>query len=139
VALSTSTRLRQAFAGKGFVIEGLDVVVDDLTTASVTAGLRASRVVRSTAEAIAETMREMVPVQSGTLQRSIVATGPDDTPLSTAILEAEIGPSKRRGGWYGHLVERGTTRTSPRPFVEPAGDLHSALFEVRMQQVAGDI
>ena len=138
MALSKSTRFHRFNSGAA-IIDGIDVVVDDLTKASLTAGLRASQVVTSTARAMAETMREMVPVQSGTLQRSIVATGPDDGTLGLGDLEAEIGPSKSRGGWYGHLVERGTIYTPPRPFVEPAADIHAAAFEARMQQVAGDI
>ena len=139
MALAKSTRFHRSDRTGNVVIDGLDVVVDDLARASLTAGLRASHVVVSTAHEMAETMRSMAPIATGTLQRSIVATGPDDAVLGLGDLEAEIGPSKSRGGWYGHLVERGTPRTPPRPFVEPAGDLHSMLFEARLQQVAGDI
>ena len=135
MALAKSTRFHRSDRTGNVVIDGLDVVVDDLDRASRLAGLRASRVVTTTAKAMAETMRSMAPVASGRLQRSIEATALDGGRLGLGDLEAEIGPT----AFYGHIVERGSVRTSPRPFVEPAGDMHAAAFEAALERVAGDV
>ena len=119
-------------------VEGVNELIADLTTAGLRAGLRASRVVKETAEAIAETQRQMVPRQSGRMAKAIEATAPDGSRLGFGNLEAEIGP----GGNYGKLaplLEFGTSKTPPKPFVFPAADIHAAAFEAQLQQVAGDI
>lgn len=119
-------------------VEGVNELIADLTTAGRLAGLRASLVVKQTAEAIADTQRQMVPRQSGRMANAIEATAPDGRRLGLGDLEAEIGP----GGNYGKLaplLEFGTSKTPPKPFVFPAADLHAVAFETRLQQVAGDI
>ena len=135
MALAKSTRFHRSNQTGGAVIDGLDVVVDDLNRASRLAGLRASRVVTTTAKAMAETMRQLAPVASGRLQKSIEATAIGGGRLGLGDLEAEVGPT----AFYGHIVERGSVRTSPRPFVEPAADIHSAAFAAALERVAGEV
>ena len=135
MALAKSTRFHRSDRTGNVVIDGLDVVVDDLTKASLTAGLRASKVVVDTARAVEETMKQMAPVASGRLRDSIEATDANGGSLGLGSLEAEIGPTM----FYGHIVERGSVKTSPRPFVEPAGDMHADAFQTALERVAGDV
>lgn len=135
MALSRSTRFHAATQRQGFVIDGLDVVVDDLNRASRLAGLRASRVVVQTAHEVRETMSQLAPVSTGRLRDSIEATEPGGGRLGLGSLEAEVGPT----AFYGHMVEFGTSRVGPRPFVMPAGEAHADTFAERLERVAGDI
>jgi HK97 gp10 family phage protein len=57
-------------------------------------------------------------------------------PVATGKLRAAIHKERRSDGtyvvggdddaWYGHLIEYGTTRTAPRPFMVPALEMNRA-------------
>jgi HK97 gp10 family phage protein len=69
------------------------------------------RAVKETAFAIVTEAQRRVPVDTGTLRRSIHADFP--TPVS-----ARVGPSVE----YGAYVEFGTHRTAAQPYMTPAAE-----------------
>lgn len=112
-------------------VEGMDDIIAKVrrlinTTrpAVVTAALEAG------GEVIAEEARRLVPVRTGNLRESIgVATGGlnySALSLSKAGISVEIGPRQGRDephdGFYGHMVEFGTFKMAPQPFMRPAFD-----------------
>jgi HK97 gp10 family phage protein len=52
-------------------------------------------------------MRVLKPVEKG---KRLVLIGP------------EVGKKAKHDGWYGSLVENGTSKTAPQPFLRPAFD-----------------
>lgn len=86
------------------------------------------------AKAIADTMRQLAPVDEGNLRDSITVTGPRDrTPAysqpggSMTVAEnaaaITVGDHEVR---YAHLQEYGTVNNAPHPFFWPAVRLHNA-------------
>lgn len=81
-------------------------------------------------EVIAEEARRLVPVQTGNLRDSIgVATGGlnfSAVSLSKGNISVQIGPrqgpDEPHNGFYGHMIEFGTYRIAPQPFMRPAFD-----------------
>ena len=76
--------------------------------AAVDAGLR--RIVASRGFDVEARAKQLVPVLTGTLRRSI------HTVLSESGLRATIGPSVR----YGVHIEYGTRHMAARPYMRPA-------------------
>lgn len=76
-------------------------------------------------EPTAERARELVPVRTGNLKRSIVisdrAKGVAKDPDAVTVY---LGASQAKGarGRHAHLLEFGTVKMSPRPFLRPAWD-----------------
>lgn len=75
--------------------------------------------VRAAAKPLVEEARRLVPKRTGNLARSIGVTK-----LRTKGWEVAYAVSPRRGGvydgWYGHFVEFGTKKMTPRPYLRPA-------------------
>jgi len=67
----------------------------------------------------------LVPRRTGQLAKSITY----DTRNTPDGAVAEIGPDRAKGGWYGHFVERGTSKMGPEPYMLPAADAHMAAIE----------
>ena len=85
-------------------------------------------VIKQTAYKIAKTQRQTVPVKTGRTKKSIRATGPRGQWFRANTVEAEIGPK----WWVGRLIESGTVRMAPRPFVAPSYEPHRADHEKRI-------
>lgn len=79
------------------------------------------------ADLVADTMRELAPVDEGDMLASIAVTGPNEStppysqPGGSSFVPANVaavtvGNSNVR---YAHLVEYGTTRTAAKPFFWP--------------------
>ncbi|WIA57826.1 HK97 gp10 family phage protein [Sphingobium sp. WTD-1] len=85
------------------------------------------------AEIVQAEARRLVPVLTGNLQDSIIISF-DGGLNSSAVSQRRffstvyIGPS-RREGFYGHMVEFGTSHSAAHPFMRPA--LDNSREEVR--------
>jgi HK97 gp10 family phage protein len=88
---------------------------------------------RKQAEAMADSMRALVPVDSGDLRDSITVTpGGHSTPAYSQpggsmvvpenVVAVTVGNSGVR---YGHLVEYGTAKANASPFFWPTVRLHN--------------
>lgn len=73
-------------------------------------------------ENIAETAKQFVPVETGTLQVSIVPEIEDMT--------LRVGTNVE----YAPFVELGTKKMQPQPFLKPAFDLHRNFIVQRIQR-----
>lgn len=70
------------------------------------------------ARVIVRRAKELVPVASGRLRRSITAVRSRHMERSAEVV-ISVGPA-RRVAWYGHIVEFGSVKYAPRPFLRPA-------------------
>lgn len=111
---------------------GSTLTVNELETILRLAGADVDRVVapviKATAYKVAKTQRQLCPKRSGKTRRSIRASGPRGRWFNATTTEAEIGPS----WWVGRLLETGTVRMAPRPFVGPSFEPHRADHERRL-------
>lgn len=75
---------------------------------------------RAGARVIVKDAKNRVPVDSGTLKKSIkVVSGKSKKgPQATARVFVTTG----REAWYSHLIEFGTVKKAARPFLRPAFD-----------------
>ncbi len=117
---------------------GLDRVVADLDKAGLTIGIRASRVVVSTAGKVEDTQRSTVRRRSGETANSITSVNDDGRRLGLGDLTAVIGPMGDKA-WRSRLIEHGTQRHGPFPFVGTSLDPHRAGYLAAMARIAGDI
>lgn len=92
---------------------------------------KASQVVRRVASNIVAISQREVPVDTAATKNSITAVGPGGGPLTKGDLVAEIGPST----WYAPLLEYGTVKMAPRPFMGPALDSQQQIFEDLLGEV----
>jgi HK97 gp10 family phage protein len=93
-------------------------------------------------EPTADLTRALVPVRSGNLKRSIIVSDKLKGRAKEAdVVSVFLGTSYRKGarGRHGHLVEFGTVRARPHPFLRPAWDqdgralLSRLSSEIRIQ------
>lgn len=112
--------------------------MSELTTLAVKLGevpkeaaQKAKAVTIKTAYDIERTAKERAPVDTGNLRRSI---GHSDLRISADSILVEIGPSAN----YGEYVEYGTSRMSPQPYLTPAFDTHTPVWERVLQQIVDD-
>jgi len=114
----------------------LEKKLEVLSKAAGKAAMRKS--LKAAAQPIVVAAQGSVPVASGALKNSMdVSTklAPRQAKLhkkafrdDRSSVEMFIGPSYNlgAGGRHGHLVEFGTYKTAPRPFMRPAWDAGSA-------------
>ncbi|MEA3541942.1 MAG: HK97-gp10 family putative phage morphogenesis protein [Pseudomonadota bacterium] len=115
------------FVGAGAMDRKLVAIRDAVSPAARERSLMAGAVIVQ-AEA-----KRLVPVMTGTLRDSIIISF--DGGLNFASVSQRryfstvyIGPSKREG-FYGHMVELGTSHSAAHPFMRPA--LDNSREEVR--------
>lgn len=85
---------------------------------------------KESADAIAEGAKERVPVATGTLRDAI------------HVEEAEGGYTVVAGNtdaFYGHIIEHGSTRLPPRPFLVPAAEAEMDATVERLSQAMEDV
>lgn len=128
----------------------LDKALDELTKAAGKGVLRRS--LKRAAEPTAKLAQSMAPVLTGRLQQSIIVGAKlngrqaklhrrmfrDDR----SSVELFVGPSylKGGGGRHGHLVEFGTVKQSPQPFMRPAWDQdQKAMLDRLGEQMAAEM
>lgn len=96
-------------------------------------GAKVSAVLRKTAYDIEADAKVLAPVDTGTLMGSISTTITGDGRHGT--MAAEIGPTAE----YGAFVEEGTSRMAPQPYMGPAFDRRSPLFEAAVARIGADL
>lgn len=96
---------------------GLTRLAADMGRAGVKVIPLAAAVVAKTAHDIETDAKAAAPVDTGQLRNSISS--------DVRALTAEVGPT----AFYGHMIEDGTSRTGPRPYMGPAADAHADAFE----------
>ena len=74
--------------------------------------------IRASAKPIIKEARALVPKDIGTLKKSIVATRRKSKDKN--IIHFSVAPTKKKGGWYAHLIEFGTVKSEAHPFMRPA-------------------
>jgi HK97 gp10 family phage protein len=78
---------------------------------------------------VKDASRAACPSDSGRLRRSIWYT------VRLGGLSAEVGPF----AFYGGMVEFGTSKMGPRPFMGPAADQVAPEFERALGNLGGDV
>lgn len=122
----------------GFTIISTEVrdLARDLAAAAGAIGPVATSVQREYGQKIVARAKQLAPVRTGALQRSIrIAGGSRESSrlgLSEVVIEADTTPETGRS--YAGYVEFGTSRMAPRPFLRPAlreyaKDYREALVE----------
>lgn len=91
---------------------------------------RAAVAVRGSAEAIAQGARDRVPVDTGDLEETIEV-------VQRSPLKARVQAGSREA-FYPHMVENGTVRSAPRPFMLPAAEQEAPAFTRAMGEVVGE-
>lgn len=89
----------------------------------------AQKVVAKTALDIEATSKKLAPVDTGMLRNSIGHTLTEDK------LGAEVGPTVE----YARMVEDGTSRQAPQPYMMPAADKHLPKFEKALEVILGKV
>lgn len=114
-------------SGVSVELEGLEELRAKLNELPEQTRVGAGRALEESAEAIADDMRDEVPVDSGNLQDSIRAE------VDVDAFRAEVGPEKAQAH-YGYFIEFGTTSITPRPFAVPAGENERGRFPDRVRR-----
>lgn len=84
---------------------------------------RVEAAIEHAAHGIADEAKTRVPVASGKLRDAIHVDRQSD---GVHVMGGDTD------AWYGHLVEHGTARTSPRPFLVPA-------FEAQKEHLIAEV
>lgn len=72
------------------------------------------------AEKVAESAKNRVPVGDGELQKAIHV---DEQAEGAYVIAGD------KETWYGHIVEHGSVKMAPRPFLVPALEENRAVIE----------
>lgn len=114
----TSTSSRQG--NTGIVVEGLDSVVTEFSRKADRIRPQAATVVVKAAERAAERIRDRVPIDEGDLLDSITADQRATFEGSSVYADAGPDPAANAKAFVGPMIEHGTVKMGPRPFVAPA-------------------
>lgn len=119
----------------GVEIDGLDATVAWFALSATKARAGAPVVAVKSAAKAADRMRAKVPIDEGDLLDSI--TSDPTATLTPAGAYADAGPSRTAnpGAFKAHLIERGTVKMGPSPFMQPAGDETLPDFEDDMRKL----
>lgn len=74
--------------------------------------------VRASAKPMIKEAKSLVPVESGTLKKSIGIR--KRRSKDKKIVRFSVAPLKKKDGWYAHFVEFGTVKQTAHPFMRPA-------------------
>ena len=94
------------------------------------------RAMTSALEPTAALARALVPVRTGGLKRSIITSDKRrfQGKKERGVVSIFLGTSYQRGanGRHGHLVEFGTVKSRPHPFLRPAWDQDGKALLTRL-------
>jgi len=74
--------------------------------------------IRAGAKPILKEAKRLVPVDTGTLKKSIGIVKRRSKDKNIVIFS--VTPRIKKGGWYAHFVEYGTAKMPAHPFMRPA-------------------
>lgn len=116
-------------------VEGLDALVNDITRDAVTIRPRAAHLVVEHAGQMAQKMRDRVPVREGNLLDSITADHHATSDGSGVYADAGPDPAANDEAFVGPMIEKGTVKMGPQPFMRPAGDEQLPLFVAALRKL----
>jgi len=108
--------------GSGIVVEGIDATVTHYTRKAALLRAQAGAVAVNAADRAAQRMRNRVPVDEGDLLDSITADRKPTFDGTAVYADAGPDPDANPKAFVGPLIEHGTVKMGPRPFVQPAGE-----------------
>lgn len=108
-------------------ITGIKALAKKLGLAEEQINSAARRTVKETAEGVKKRAKDLVPVESGRLQRSINAS------YSSNGLQAEVKNTNNQA-YYGQFIEYGTSSRPARPFMTPAAEGQRRKIKRRLEQ-----
>lgn len=117
-----------AVSGIEVTVAGMDELLAGMERAAAAVPARMSLAVRKTGADIVATAQPLTPVDTGATVNSI---GSDVVESDTEV-ESTTGPQT----WYAPLLENGTERMAPRPFMGPAFDAHEPEFVEAIAQTS---
>ena len=120
----------------GFVVDGIDEVVRDFTFRAVAVQPAAAKVVVSSAEKLAQKMRDLVPVDEGDVLDSITSDSHATIDGSGVYADAGPDPAANKHAFIARFLEHGTVKMAPRPFIQPAADQTLESFGAAMKAIA---
>lgn len=109
-------------------ITGINVFVGDVIRHITNLPIQLDRIGAEYARRVQRDARKVVPVDTGRLRDSITVDRLDQGVYV-------IGPEAP----YGHIVEFGSVRQSPQPYMLPALDRNTPRFEQAILKVAGQL
>jgi hypothetical protein len=115
------------------VVDGVDAVARSFTLRAARVRPPTGSVVVQFASRAAERMRQDVPIDEGDLLDSITS---DTSATSEGLgVYADAGPSRsaNAGAFKAPMIEHGTVKMSPQPFVGPSADRIISEFEQAMR------
>lgn len=74
--------------------------------------------IRAGSKPIIQEAKNLVPTKTGTLKKSIGVVKRRSRDKN--ITHFSVAPLKKKGGWYAHFVEFGTSKMSAKPFMRPS-------------------
>lgn len=121
-------------------VSGLDALIRDVTFAANRVRPEAAKMIVKQGDAVAQKMRDTVPVDEGNVLDSI--TSDDSATEDGTGVWVEAGPDMEanRQAFVARFLEDGTSKMAPRSFVEPSlarqvpelvkalGDVHDGLW-----------
>lgn len=102
-------------------------VAAELSAGGFSAGRQAARIVEERALDVENIAKQLAPVDTGNLRRSITHD------INTGGLAADIGTDVD----YAEHVERGTANSPPQPYMEPALDEVAQPFLEDISRIPG--
>ena len=105
-------------------LTGANALIRRITAAESQIAAGAAKICARTAESAAQAARENVPVETGALRASIVSAAQG---LSAAVTASAP---------YAAMVEYGTSRMAPRPYMYPAAQAARGGFLDQMRALA---
>lgn len=106
-----------------YSIDGLKELDEALSKMGRKAKRKAiNKAIRAGAKIVLEAAKEKVPIDTGTLQKSlgIAAKKSRNKDQQEVVVLARKGKNRKNDGFYAHMVEFGTKNTAPQPFLGPA-------------------
>ena len=118
-------------------LEALEKAIDKMEKRFERAMVLATR---EGAKIVTKAAKENCRVETGNLKRSIkYKIAKRKTPGEVvAVIGPTVGKRARYDGWYGRLVENGTSKAPPHPFLRPALDNNQQVVQERIAQVYRD-
>lgn len=123
------------FSRSALTADGLDGLVKDITRDAATIRPLAAVLVVEHAGQMAQKMRDRVPVKEGNLLDSITADQHATFDGSGVYADAGPDPAANDEAFVGPMIEKGTVKMGPQPFMRPAADLQIPLFVASLRKL----